>query len=195
MYPSLMRAVPGGWVAERKRRGLDRYDEVWGGVLHMVPGPNFDHQRIGTRLLVFLRPLLVEHGIEMQYETEVHRPGSKGNDYRIPDLVFFPADRPDLLTTRGIEGAPLAVVEIRSPDDETYAKLPFYAALGVQEVIVIQPEARVAEVYRLAGGRYLALSADERGRVHAATIDAWFSTVKEPEPRLRVERERAALEV
>jgi hypothetical protein len=37
---------------ERRRAcGLDRLDEVWEGVLHMVPAPSFEHARIAQQLL------------------------------------------------------------------------------------------------------------------------------------------------
>jgi Uma2 family endonuclease len=175
------------WLAERARLGLDHLDEMWEGVLHVVPPPGLLHQRLGSELLAFLKPLLRRRGLDVQYETGVFRPGSDGSDYRVPDLVFFRADDTELLSERGLEGGPLAVLEIRSPHDETYEKLPFWASLGVREVIVILPPSRETEIYRLAGDRYVAVSADERGRVHAATIDARFSRTAEPELRLRVE--------
>ncbi len=192
---AVMLRVPESWFEERARRGLDRFDEIWEGMLHMVPGPSFEHQTIGHELDVFLSPILSARGIEVRYEMEVHRPGSKGEDYRIPDMVFFRSDRPEIITRRGLEGAPLAVLEIRSPDDETYEKFDFWTALGVAEVIVIDPDKRTAEVYRLAGKQLLATSADEQGRVHAATIDARFSTVAGEKPRLRVQCAGEAREI
>ena len=43
-----MRAVildmPVHWLAERKRSGADRFDEMWDGVLHMPPSPSGRHQ-------------------------------------------------------------------------------------------------------------------------------------------------------
>lgn len=179
--------VPESWLTERARLGLDRYDESWEGVLHMVPAPGFQHQKLGTKLVAFFEPLLAGRGIELQYETEVHRPGGEVTDYRIPDLVFFRADQPGLVTERGLEGAPLAILEIRSPNDETYEKFDFWAKLGVPELIVLGPQARSAEVYRLAGSRYLATSSDEKGRVEAAMLGARFSTIQGDKPKLRVE--------
>ena len=69
---------------------------------------------------------------------------------------------------------------IRSPDDETYDKLPFWASLGVAEVIVLEPRTRVVEVLRLVGASYLATSADLGGRVHVASIDLRFTTLPMP---------------
>jgi Uma2 family endonuclease len=179
--------VPRRWLDERARLGLDRYDEMWEGVLHMTPAPGFAHQRMGSKLHAFLEPILAAAGIEVLYETEVHRPGAGGTDYRIPDMVFFHAERTDLQTPRGLVGAPLAVLEIRSPEDETYEKLDFWASLGVPEVIVLDPETKTAEVFRLVGKRYLVAGADERGRLHVRSLDVWFSMAAGERPLLRVE--------
>jgi Uma2 family endonuclease len=186
-----MRAVPleadEAWLEQRARLGHDHLDELWEGVLHVVPPPGLVYQEIGSEVLAFLKPLLRRRGIELLYETGVYRPGSGGSDYRVPDLVFFRSADDSIRSERGIEGGPLAILEIRSPDDETYDKFPFWAALGVKELIVILPTTREVEVYRLAGDRYVAVSADDRGRVHAATIDVRMSRLDAPNPRLRVE--------
>jgi hypothetical protein len=41
-------------LAHRRSTGLDRYDEMWEGVLHMTPAPSLEHQRILTRMAAFL---------------------------------------------------------------------------------------------------------------------------------------------
>ena len=176
--------------------GIDRWDELWEGVLHMPPAPSREHQRVGTKLVGFLEARLAARGTEVQYETEVHRVGSGDRDYRVPDLVFFHrAQAGVVLTARGIEGAPAAVLEIRSPEDETYEKLDFYASLGVTEVMVVDPLTRRAEVYRLAGTRYVAVSDDDGGWVHAASIGVRFSTVPGDKPLLRVECDGATRDI
>ena len=191
---AVLRLVPEQWLDERARLGLDVFDEMWEGILHMAPAPGLDHQRLGSKIVGFLDQLLDPRGIQVSYETEVHRPGAGGKDYRIPDVVFFRENQAGLaLTGRGLEGAPLALVEILSPDDETYEKFAFYAAIGVPEIIVVNPIARTPEVYRLAGASYLAVSADDRGRVHAASIDVRFSCA--PGPRLRLECAGATREI
>jgi Uma2 family endonuclease len=190
---AVVRQVPEQWLEERARLGHDRWDEIWDGVLHVPPPPSSDHQGLGSDLLVFVGPHLRRRGIRVLYETGVYRPGAERLDYRIPDLTFIPVDPPPgLVSRRGIEGAALAVLELLSPDDETYDKLPFYASLGIREVIVIDPATRAVDVYRLAGTAYVAVSADERGRVHAATIDVRFSTT---EGALRVEHAGDATEL
>ena len=54
-----------------------------------------------------------------------------------------------ILNTHLLEGSVSAalVVEIRSPGDDSYRKLPFYAARGVREVLIVHRDRR-AELYR-----------------------------------------------
>ena len=49
-------------LEQRRRLGLDRWDEMWEGVLHMAPAPANEHQRVVGELLVFLVPLLRRTG-------------------------------------------------------------------------------------------------------------------------------------
>ena len=160
-------------LAERRRTGLDRWDEMWDGVLHMAPAPNYEHQRILDTLIIFLAPLLeksargtLRSGINVFHER------SPKENYRIPDLTFVARGRELIVATDGISGgAPDAVIEIRSPEDETYDKLPFFAALGVTEVIVIDRETKVPAVYRLVGLQYVVVRADRDGWVTSETLD------------------------
>ena len=47
-------------LAVRRRTGIDRWDEMWEGVLHMPPAPNYEHQRMLDSLIIVLAPLLDE---------------------------------------------------------------------------------------------------------------------------------------
>ena len=181
--------VPEHWLEERARLGQDRWDEMWEGVLHVVPPPRYQHQAIGTELVGFLVRIVGRRGIQVRYETGVFR---RTDDYRIPDLAFLREDEPGSHSERGIEKAPLAVLEILSPGDETYEKFPFWAGLGVPEVIVVGPGARSVEVHRLVDDRYERVETDEAGRVHATAIDVRFATDPGPPPRLRVEADGAS---
>lgn len=46
------------------------------------------------------------------------------------------------------------MVEVLSPEDETYEKLPFYAPRAVAELFVVEPEKRRVRVTVLAGDHY-----------------------------------------
>jgi hypothetical protein len=41
-------------LARRRAWGLDRWDEMWDGVLHLTPAPGFEHQLMLGRLIGFL---------------------------------------------------------------------------------------------------------------------------------------------
>jgi Uma2 family endonuclease len=133
-------------LAERARLGLDRWDEMWDGELHMVPPPNGNHQRFGTELLLVLAPLARARGVSMSYETGLFR---LETDYRVPDLACYTADH---ASKRGAEGAEL-VVEIRSPGDETMVKLPWYLTHGCGEVLIIDRDSLAVELHDAAGRR------------------------------------------
>ena len=160
-------------IDERRRKGLDRYDEMWEGVLHMAPAPSHEHQRMVADLIEFLRPLVRSSGRGSLV------PGinviAEDADYRIPDLTFVAAGHEGLLADDGVRGGgPDCVVEVRSPDDETYEKLPFFARIGTREVVVLDRDSKRPEVFRLAGPQYVAVAADREGWLVSETLRVRF---------------------
>jgi len=153
-------------LEDRRRKGVDRWDEMWAGVLHMVPPPSDRHQDVSAELFLVLAPLAKARGLVTRFETGVFRPGV-GDDYRIPDQTY---SRPELLTLRGIDGPADLVVEIRSPNDETDQKLPWYAALGVREVLVLDPTTLSVALHRGGGP----VEPDKQGGVRSDVLGARF---------------------
>jgi Uma2 family endonuclease len=141
---ALMLEVPEHLLQERHRLGHDRRDEMWEGVLHMVPQPLSHHQRGGALLLNALLPAATARDLWAAYETSVFRPGVGDSDYRVPDLVVA---RPEFVSERGIEGRAELVVEIVSPGDESRDKLPFYAEVGCQEVLLVDRDTLELELH------------------------------------------------
>ena len=166
-------------LAHRRSIGLDRWDEMWEGVLHMTPAPSLEHQRILGQLVVFLEPLLrsLKRGTLLPGINVFRTP----TNYRIPDLTFVATGREDVLSDAGVRegGSPDAVIEIRSPEDETYEKFPFYAAIGTREVIVIDRDTKRPEIYRLAGSELAMLQPDADGWVRAETMSVRFRQAEE----------------
>jgi Uma2 family endonuclease len=172
-------------LARRKLTGEDRWDEMWEGVLHMSPAPALEHQRMVDRLLFFLMALLEKTGRGVIVSgINVFRADS---DYRIPDLTFVASGREGILAEDGARGGPDAVIEVRSPGDETYEKLPFYAALGVREVIVVPRDGKMPEIHRLEGGAYQATAAGPDGLFTSEALGVRFGHEPGPPPRLVVE--------
>ncbi len=176
-------------LADRRSKGLDGRDEMWEGVLHMTPAPSLEHQRILADLIEFLRPHLREtRRGTLAAGINVFRERGPALDYRIPDLTFVAAGREHVLHADGVRGeGPDAVIEIRSPEDETYEKLPFYAALAVKEVIVCQRDSKEPEIFRLAGSQYVGLQPDRDGWLVSTALGVRFRCVGGTPPRLRIE--------
>lgn len=174
--------VPEGLLEERRRKGLDVFDEVWDGVLHMVPPPSSHHQRLGFNLATALGPLAEAKGLVGFYETGLFPAGEAGDrDYRVPDLIFARAEN---VSDRGVDGTAELVVEILSPGDESYDKLGFYAELGVSEVLIVDPATKTVELFVLKKGSLEPAAPDTAGVLVATSLDVAFATVDGP--RLRV---------
>jgi Uma2 family endonuclease len=136
-----------GALLERRRRlGLDRGDEVWEGVLHVNPGPHGRHHRIQQQLAELLGPPSRAAGLipavgDFNIGAE--------DDYRVPDGgLHRPGPDEMYYATAAL------VLEIVSPGDETWQKLPFYAAHGVDELLIVDPQERAVHWLALRGDSY-----------------------------------------
>jgi Uma2 family endonuclease len=141
--------VPERLLAWRKSTGADRWDEIWEGVLHMPPAPNREHQDFLDALKTWLELHWAErHGARVHREVNLVSPGGwPDGDYRIPDLILLTPDRFGIDHNEYFEGAPLVVVEIHSPGDETYDKFDFYAGLGVPEIWIIDRDTKALDIF------------------------------------------------
>ncbi len=136
--------VPEYFLEERRRLGHDRKDELWEGVLHMVPPPNLGHGRRTLDLFIPLQRIGTRRGLHTWAgDTGVYAPDVAPPSWRIPDLSL---SRPQHESERGLEGAAL-VVEVLSPNDESRDKFGFYARVGVAEVWILDPTSREPEIY------------------------------------------------
>ncbi len=149
--------APEQLLAERRRLGLDGRDEMWEGELHMVPPPEFRHQRRESRLLRALGPVADEAGLEVVPETGLY---AADDSWRVPDLVVV---RPEQVSRKGVEGGAVLAVEIRSPGDETAAKIGFYAGFGVEELLIVDRDTAAVRLLRLVDGSLEPVDADQAG--------------------------------
>jgi len=155
----------------------------------MTPAPSSEHQRILDELIAFLGPLMKarKRGL-LRSGINVFDEASPKENYRIPDLTFIAAGRETILAADGVRGGgPDAVIEIRSPEDETYQKFGFFAALGTREIAVLDRDSKKPEVYRLAGSQYLAIAPDREGWVVSEVMRVRFRLIPGDVPRLAVE--------
>jgi Uma2 family endonuclease len=136
-------------LERRRRSGADRHDEVWEGVLHMMPTPSGAHMDVQQQLAVLLDAPARAAGL-------FPRIGGvnigDAEDYRVPDGVLQRERR------SGVWHPTAAlVVEILSPGDETLDKLPFYAAHHVDELLIVDPQQRSVDWLALKAGEYRAV--------------------------------------
>jgi Uma2 family endonuclease len=135
-------------LRSRQRSGVDRFDEVWDGVLHLSPNPSYRHARIAQRLAVLLGPLAQAAGLEAS--AGGFNLGESEQDYRIPDAgLHSPGTDGLFLPTAKL------TIEIRSPNDESWEKLPFYASHGVDEVVILEPDGHGIHWLALIDGDYV----------------------------------------
>jgi Uma2 family endonuclease len=145
-------------IERRRRSGQDLHDEVWEGTYHMAPAPHADHGYLDAELARVLQPLAEAAGLVPSGPLNI---GDGREDYRVPDRALLRRQvRAVFVPTAAV------VVEIVSPDDETYGKLPFYAAHDVDEVIVVEGRDMSVRIFRLIGDGY-----EETGRSVLLGVD------------------------
>ncbi len=169
------------WLEERRRLGHDRFDEVWDGVLHVVPSPNAHHQIFESDLEAVLRPLALSAGFKLIHNLDLLDREKGENNYRQPDIAIV---SPKDIIKRGINGHAELVIEIRSPNDESYEKLPFYESCQIPECWIVQPETREFEVFVLQRGKYVTAKPHKDGTVVAPRFDLKLRLVDGPKLRV-----------
>jgi Uma2 family endonuclease len=160
-------------IAERKRTGLDRWDEVWEGVYVMNPLANDEHQEFVSHLTYVLETVVWEAKLGKV------RPGVNVSDrekdwernYRCPHVVVF------LNETKAINhgtywlGGPDFAVEIASPGDRSREKLDFYAKVCTRELLLLDRNPWSLELYRHDGGRLVNVGTSTPGQPSRLTSE------------------------
>ncbi|MGI8903228.1 MAG: Uma2 family endonuclease [Solirubrobacteraceae bacterium] len=147
-------------LQRRRRTGADRHDEVWKGVLHMSPAAHGRHAKLQARVLYLLTPHADAAGLTVLDEFNLGEP----DDYRIPDGgIHRPGPEQLYYPTTAL------AVEILSPGDESWDKLPFYAEHNVDEVLIVDDQERAVHWLGLHGGAYRPI---ERSNLIAYTAGA-----------------------
>lgn len=133
-------------LQRRRRLGQDALDEVWKGVYHMNPAPHTRHAYVVQQVAEMLGPLARAAGlVPMMSIFNLGEP----EDYRVPDGGVFRRG-PDAVF---VPSAAL-VIEVVSPDDETWQKLDFYAFHRVEELLIVDPQEKTVSWMALESGEY-----------------------------------------
>jgi len=130
--------------------------ELHEGQLVMTPAPGTEHQRVSANLFVALRQHAHARGLGEVLYAPLDVILSNITVVQ-PDIVFVAFNRVDVVSRRGIEGAPTLAIEILSPSTRTIdlrTKHRLYAGHGVPFFWLVDPDRRAIEAYVLEHGAY-----------------------------------------
>lgn len=149
--------------------------EVIADQLVVTPAPSLHHQRIAGRLFARLFEFVERQELGEVFPAPLDVLFGEG-DYMEPDIVFVREERAgQVLTDRGVEGAPDLVVEILSPATEARdrgIKLDRYRRFGVGEYWIVDPGEQAIEVWDLKDGATEAVQYARDGRLPWAPAGA-----------------------
>ena len=159
--------------SERETSGADRYDEVWEGIHMRAPLPNDEHRVLVSRLGYILEDCVgmpglgqVRPGVNLSDRDEDWK-----DDYRVPDLaVFLEGGKATNLGTHW-RGAADFLIEIISPNDNTRDKVPYYARLGAQELLLIDRDPWSLELLRQQDGALSLISTSDLNTCEPLTCE------------------------
>ena len=140
-------------IAERKRLGIDRHDEVWEGTYVIPSPPSNDQQQLLSDLGDVLREVVKKGGLGKSY------PGVNVSDrrkkwehnFRCPDHVVVLHNSKAIDCDTHFYLGPDFLVEVESPGDDTEEKVPFYGKIGVRELLIIHRDRRTLRLLRHDG--------------------------------------------
>lgn len=153
--PSIERQL----IAERQAAGIDQHDEVWEGVYVVSPIANNEHQDLILGLGFIFRLLVDQAGLGRSFpgvNVSDQKSDWKSN-YRVPDVAVFLKGNPAQDRDTHWLGGPDLAVEIVSPGDHTRKKLEFYAQAGVREVLIVDRDPWLLELFRANGGKLISV--------------------------------------
>jgi len=131
------------WLDRRRALGLDVFDEVWEGDYHVAPNARAEHAAVAMSIMVVLSP----HARRAQVRgIGPFNLGVDKDDYRVPDGGWLRGEAKGLFVPTAA-----VVLEVLSPDDETFAKFDFYGRHGVDEILVAHATERWVRCYAREG--------------------------------------------
>jgi Uma2 family endonuclease len=140
-------------IRERKRKGIDLYDEVWEGMYVMPSMPSYEHQMLLDDLGDILTEVVKRGklGTKVQGANVTDRRKGWEYNFRVPDMVVILNNSRAVNYGTYVYGGPDFLIEIQSPGDDTEEKVPFYGKIGVHELLIIHRDKRTLRLLRLEG--------------------------------------------
>jgi Uma2 family endonuclease len=182
-------------LAERVRAAAESHknnkDEVWDSVWVVLPLVNDEHQAIvGDLATIFQLTIgwtglgLVRPGVNVSDRVEQWE-----HNFRCPDVVVYVTGT----TARNLKthwlGGPDFAVEVVSPNDRSREKFGFYANVGTRELLIVDRDPWILELYRLEDDvlRLVGKSSLDRPDLLVSEVLPLNFRLVEGDPRPRIE--------
>jgi hypothetical protein len=152
-------------IRHRQKRGIDQFDEVWEGVYVVSPLARLEHQFISSSLSYILTEVIHIPGFGRVYAgaNVSDREAEWKENFRVPDVVVVLNGSKARDCDTHLCGGPDFLVEVLSDDDKTYDKLEFYGLIGVRELLIVHPETRRLELFRLSQNELVLVGESTQG--------------------------------
>ena len=138
------------------------------------------HNAVVKRLLVLLDTYVQQHGLGYIGFEKILISLTR-NDYE-PDLCFFGREKAEAFTPDQMQfPAPDLIVEVLSPstaERDRGVKYDDYAAHGVWEYWIVDPDAETVEHYQLSGPEYDLVVKAKTGEIESAAITGLTLSVR-----------------
>jgi len=124
----------------------EEHCQLINGKVIMTPAPTTDHQKIIRELdRIFMKKVPDAELLFAPVDVFI-------NEHNVfqPDLLYVAEERKEIISKRGIEGAPDLVIEILSPStmlNDRYNKSAVYFEHGVKELWLVDPNNKTLEVH------------------------------------------------
>ncbi len=170
--------LQGLWTEEQYLKLTDHTNyiiEFTDGEIEVLPMPTDNHQSISQFIFLALWAFLQQTGGKVHFGPL--RLQVRSGKYREPDILLVRDARDPRRQNRYWLGADL-VVEIVSPDNpkrDTVTKRADYAAAGIPEYWIVNPEAETVTVLTLAGDSYADQGIFGRGTQATSALLAGFA--------------------
>lgn len=139
----------------------DRRYEIIDGEPFMTPSPKTFHQRIILRLAELINDFVKKGNLGEVFIAPYDVVLSK-HDIVQPDIIFVSKERSNIITELNIQGSPDMVIEILSPstkERDLVLKRKLYAAFGIKEYWIVDPENEKITLLTLGKEGYVAQKA------------------------------------
>lgn len=150
------------------------YCQLINDIIIMSPAPLTSHQSLCGDIFAAMHRKLSDSNVGKVFIAPVDVYLNSKNAFQ-PDIIYISEERRNIITERGIMGAPDLVIEILSEGNATYdrgAKKSVYEQSGVKEYWMIHPKSKRCEGFILEG-KFVAVQ-PTTGIFHIQLIDLLF---------------------